>query len=150
MNDWGFLQVWDRETGSLVADLSGRHDGRVFCVGFDCTKVSMSLFVLVSALTESFVYSPSALQIVSCGEDQVSTAPFWVLIIGILMSTFLNLHRKSASGIYRTVLIPLSLNCDVDHCLFACFLFFGGGQRISMDVRIIIILVVTCFYHRVK
>lgn len=30
-----------------MADLSGRHEGRVFCVGFDCTKI------------------------VSCGEDQV-------------------------------------------------------------------------------
>lgn len=33
------IKVWDRETGYLVADLSGRHEGRVFCVGFDCTKV---------------------------------------------------------------------------------------------------------------
>ncbi|KAH8117113.1 WD40 repeat-like protein [Phellopilus nigrolimitatus] len=40
------IKVWDRETGSLVADLSGRHEGRIFCVGFDCTKI------------------------VSCGEDQ--------------------------------------------------------------------------------
>ncbi|THH05028.1 hypothetical protein EW145_g5101 [Phellinidium pouzarii] len=40
------IKVWDRETGSLVADLDGRHEGRVFCVGFDCTKI------------------------VSCGEDQ--------------------------------------------------------------------------------
>ena len=41
------IQVWDRETGILLADLSGRHEGRVFCVGSDCTKI------------------------VSCGEDQV-------------------------------------------------------------------------------
>ncbi|KAL5511332.1 hypothetical protein ACEPAH_4548 [Sanghuangporus vaninii] len=40
------IKVWDRETGVLLADLSGRHEGRVFCVGFDCTKI------------------------VSCGEDQ--------------------------------------------------------------------------------
>lgn len=32
-------QVWDRKTGALVADLNGGHTGRIFCVGFDCTKV---------------------------------------------------------------------------------------------------------------
>ncbi|KAJ4487592.1 WD40 repeat-like protein [Lentinula aciculospora] len=40
------IKVWDRKTGALVADLSGGHTGRIFCIGFDCTKV------------------------VSCGEDQ--------------------------------------------------------------------------------
>lgn len=34
-----FKQVWDRKTGALVADLTGGHMGRIFCVGFDCTKV---------------------------------------------------------------------------------------------------------------
>ncbi|KAI5122212.1 hypothetical protein M0805_002701 [Coniferiporia weirii] len=33
------IKVWDRETGSLVADLGGRHDYRIFGVGFDCTKI---------------------------------------------------------------------------------------------------------------
>ena len=32
-------QVWDRTTGALVADLAGGHTGRIFCIGFDCTKV---------------------------------------------------------------------------------------------------------------
>ncbi|KAJ3916109.1 WD40 repeat-like protein [Lentinula edodes] len=40
------IKVWDRRTGALVADLSGGHTGRIFCIGFDGTKV------------------------VSCGEDQ--------------------------------------------------------------------------------
>jgi len=40
------VKVWDRKTGALVADLTGGHMGRVFCVGFDATKI------------------------VSCGEDQ--------------------------------------------------------------------------------
>ncbi|KAG1858026.1 WD40 repeat-like protein, partial [Suillus subalutaceus] len=40
------IKVWDRKTGALVADLNGGHTGRIFCVGFDCTKI------------------------VSCGEDQ--------------------------------------------------------------------------------
>ncbi|KAJ6501933.1 WD40 repeat-like protein [Mycena sanguinolenta] len=40
------IKVWDRQTGALVADLTGGHSGRIFCVGFDCTKI------------------------VSCGEDQ--------------------------------------------------------------------------------
>jgi len=40
------IKVWNRQTGALVADLSGGHTGRIFCVGFDATKI------------------------VSCGEDQ--------------------------------------------------------------------------------
>ncbi|KZT69832.1 WD40 repeat-like protein [Daedalea quercina L-15889] len=40
------VKVWDRETGALMADLVGGHTGRIFCVGFDATKV------------------------ISCGEDQ--------------------------------------------------------------------------------
>ncbi|EMD38229.1 hypothetical protein CERSUDRAFT_113382 [Gelatoporia subvermispora B] len=40
------VKLWDRQTGALVADLAGGHTGRIFCVGFDCTKI------------------------VSCGEDQ--------------------------------------------------------------------------------
>ncbi|KAF8275166.1 quinon protein alcohol dehydrogenase-like superfamily, partial [Lactarius quietus] len=40
------VKVWNRKAGHLVADLVGGHTGRIFSVGFDCTKV------------------------VSCGEDQ--------------------------------------------------------------------------------
>ncbi|KAJ7436220.1 WD40 repeat-like protein [Mycena latifolia] len=40
------IKVWDRKTGALVADLTGGHTGRIFCIGFDATKI------------------------VSCGEDQ--------------------------------------------------------------------------------
>ncbi|KAF9065787.1 WD40-repeat-containing domain protein [Rhodocollybia butyracea] len=40
------IKIWDRKTGALVADLSGGHTGRIFCIGFDRTKI------------------------VSCGEDQ--------------------------------------------------------------------------------
>ncbi|KAK7034703.1 hypothetical protein VNI00_012110 [Paramarasmius palmivorus] len=40
------IKVWDRKTGALIADLTGGHTGRIFCIGFDCTKI------------------------VSCGEDQ--------------------------------------------------------------------------------
>ncbi|KAI0070953.1 WD40 repeat-like protein [Panus rudis PR-1116 ss-1] len=40
------VKIWDRKTGALVADLSGGHVSRVFCVAIDGTKV------------------------VSCGEDQ--------------------------------------------------------------------------------
>ncbi|KAJ8522360.1 hypothetical protein ONZ45_g1055 [Pleurotus djamor] len=41
------IKVWDRKTGALVANLKGGHTGRIFCIGFDYTKI------------------------VSCGEDQV-------------------------------------------------------------------------------
>jgi F-box and WD-40 domain protein 1/11 len=40
------IKVWERKTGKLVADLTGGHTSRIFCIGFDCTKI------------------------VSCGEDQ--------------------------------------------------------------------------------
>jgi len=40
------IKVWDRKTGAMVADLTGGHTARIFCIGFDCTKI------------------------VSCGEDQ--------------------------------------------------------------------------------
>ncbi|KZT27333.1 WD40 repeat-like protein [Neolentinus lepideus HHB14362 ss-1] len=40
------VKVWSRKTGALVADLTNGHSGRIFCVGFDHTKI------------------------VSCGEDQ--------------------------------------------------------------------------------
>lgn len=33
------VKVWDRKTGHLVADLGEGHSGRIFSVGFDCTKV---------------------------------------------------------------------------------------------------------------
>ncbi|KAF5373847.1 hypothetical protein D9758_000963 [Tetrapyrgos nigripes] len=33
------IKVWDRKTGALVADLTGGHTGRIFSVGFDCTKI---------------------------------------------------------------------------------------------------------------
>jgi WD40 repeat protein len=36
------VKVWDRKTGCLVADLTGGHTGRIFSVGFDCTKVGVA------------------------------------------------------------------------------------------------------------
>ncbi|KZV88306.1 WD40 repeat-like protein [Exidia glandulosa HHB12029] len=48
----GTVKIWDRKSGALIADLTGGHPGRVFCVGFDCTKV------------------------VSCGEEQISIWDF--------------------------------------------------------------------------
>ena len=37
------VKVWDRKTGHLVADLVGGHTGRIFSVGFDCTKVGTAI-----------------------------------------------------------------------------------------------------------
>lgn len=34
------IKVWDRQTGALLADLTGGHTARVFGVVFDSTKVS--------------------------------------------------------------------------------------------------------------
>ncbi|KAJ3483182.1 hypothetical protein NLI96_g6494 [Meripilus lineatus] len=40
------IKVWDRKTGAFVADLSGGHSGRIFCVGFDCSKVRFCFVTL--------------------------------------------------------------------------------------------------------
>lgn len=58
------VKVWDRKTGSLVADLKDKHDARIFSVDVDCTKV------------------------VSCGEDQKIC--IWDVSYGIDTS-FINL-----------------------------------------------------------
>jgi F-box and WD-40 domain protein 1/11 len=33
------VKVWNRKTGAFIGDLTGGHTGRIFGVGFDCTKV---------------------------------------------------------------------------------------------------------------
>lgn len=33
------IKVWDRASGNLIADLKGGHNGKVFCVAADCTKI---------------------------------------------------------------------------------------------------------------
>ncbi len=43
------IKIWDRRSGTLVADLTGGHTGRILCIAFDKTKV------------------------VSCGEDYICT-----------------------------------------------------------------------------
>ncbi|KAG5650497.1 hypothetical protein H0H81_012053, partial [Sphagnurus paluster] len=32
------IKVWNRKTGGLIADLTGGHTARIFCIGFDRTK----------------------------------------------------------------------------------------------------------------
>lgn len=44
--DFG-VKVWDRKSGRLVTDLVGGHIGRIFSVGFDCTKVREVKLLLV-------------------------------------------------------------------------------------------------------
>lgn len=53
-----------------MTDLVGGHTGRIFCVGFDATKARvLSPLIGVRLLTLS-CYG----QVISCGEDQVSSA----------------------------------------------------------------------------
>ncbi|KAK2466644.1 hypothetical protein APHAL10511_000902 [Amanita phalloides] len=33
------IKVWDRRSGALVADLTGGHTGRIFCIAFDRAKI---------------------------------------------------------------------------------------------------------------
>ncbi|KAG6817799.1 hypothetical protein H0H87_003207 [Tephrocybe sp. NHM501043] len=40
------IKIWDRKTGAMIADLTGGHTARIFCIAFDRSKI------------------------VSCGEDQ--------------------------------------------------------------------------------
>lgn len=50
--DFG-VKVWDRKSGRLVTDLVGGHVGRIFSVGFDCTKVgSVNLFLVILCLID--------------------------------------------------------------------------------------------------
>jgi WD40 repeat protein len=53
------VKVWDRMSGMLIADLTGPHTGRVFCVAADYTKI------------------------VSCGEDQVCFMSFLFFLLGM-------------------------------------------------------------------
>ncbi|KAJ3745050.1 F-box/WD repeat-containing protein 11 [Lentinula detonsa] len=77
------IKVWDRRTGALVADLSGGHTGRIFCIGFDCTKV------------------------VSCGEDQVCANGFSTLYNECGSMFFLS-YSVSVFGTLLMDLIPVS------------------------------------------
>lgn len=61
--------MWDRETGALVADLTGGHTGRIFCVGFDFKKVLIDRFSPSLTLLTMFSF-----KIVSCGDDQVGSS----------------------------------------------------------------------------
>ena len=43
------IKIWDRKTGAMVADLTGGHTGRIFCIAADCTKVcGLCLYFLLS------------------------------------------------------------------------------------------------------
>lgn len=37
-------QVWDRRTGAFLADYSNGHEGRIFGLAMDCTKVRLIIF----------------------------------------------------------------------------------------------------------
>ncbi|KAG5352976.1 hypothetical protein C0989_011619 [Termitomyces sp. Mn162] len=46
------IKVWDRKTGGMIADLTGGHTARIFCIGIDRTKVGVIKTVLcASSLT---------------------------------------------------------------------------------------------------
>ncbi|KAJ3760820.1 F-box/WD repeat-containing protein 11, partial [Lentinula raphanica] len=79
------IKVWDRRTGALVADLSGGHTGRIFCIGSDCTKV------------------------VSCGEDQVCASGLLETKLKLIVS----LPSASVYGTLPTELTPVSFTYDV-------------------------------------
>ena len=53
---WGFLKVWDRKTGALVADLTGGHTGRIFCIGFDSKKVRSNVHGSREIISSLFVF----------------------------------------------------------------------------------------------
>ncbi|KAJ3840526.1 F-box/WD repeat-containing protein 11, partial [Lentinula raphanica] len=79
------IKVWDRRTGALVADLSGGHTGRIFCIGSDCSKV------------------------VSCGEDQVCASGLLETKLKLIVS----LPSASVYGTLPTELTPVSFTYDV-------------------------------------
>ena len=75
--------MWERKTGKVVADLSGGHVGRIFCVGFDGAKV------------------------VSCGEDHVSSLLLlfiYLLIIIIIADMYLGFFSRNGHFFYEIVI----------------------------------------------
>jgi len=77
------VKIWNRKTGAFIGDLTGGHTGRVFGIGFDCTKI------------------------VSVGEDQVRTIP--ALQVHVILK---NSSSVSASGISRMGSTPHSSSYD--------------------------------------
>jgi hypothetical protein len=72
--------VWDRRTGAFLTEFSNGHEGRIFGVAMDCTKVSgldnrylYSIRPLIALCVIRFVPIDMESQLVSCGEDEVST-----------------------------------------------------------------------------
>ncbi|KAF8350396.1 F-box/WD repeat-containing protein 11 [Amanita rubescens] len=58
------IKIWDRRSGTLVADLTGGHTGRILCIAFDKTKVvscgedysmEWSLQILVSFVQDIYI-----------------------------------------------------------------------------------------------
>lgn len=78
--------MWERKTGRVVADLSGGHIGRIFCVGFDGAKV------------------------VSCGEDHVSSLFLLFIylclfiIIIIIADMYLGFFSRDGHFFYEIVI----------------------------------------------
>lgn len=62
--------MWDRRTGGFLAEFSNGHEGRIFGVAMDCTKVSGLDDRPLYALIRHGILAKS--QLVSCGEDEVS------------------------------------------------------------------------------
>ena len=77
------VKVWNRKTGAFICDLTGGHTGRIFGVGFDCTKV------------------------VSVGEDQVCGRR----CLAGACDTY-EFPSASVSGISRMASTPHSSNYD--------------------------------------
>ncbi|KIJ44329.1 hypothetical protein M422DRAFT_60123 [Sphaerobolus stellatus SS14] len=57
------IKVWDRTTGNLLVDLKGGHNGKVFCVTADCTKIvscgedmRICIWDFAHDITTSFIY----------------------------------------------------------------------------------------------
>jgi WD40 repeat protein len=56
--DFG-VKIWGRKTGHLVTDLVGGHTGRIFSVGFDCTKVGALIISLYAVSNGRYRWSPA-------------------------------------------------------------------------------------------
>ena len=77
--------MWERKSGRVVADLSGGHIGRIFCVGFDGAKV------------------------VSCGEDHVSSLfllfiYLCLFIVIIIADMYLGFFSRDGHFFYEIVI----------------------------------------------
>ena len=115
------VKIWNRKTGAFIGDLTGGHTGRVFGVGFDCTKV------------------------VSVGEDQVRDLYYLADVRDTQRNTLAHLplgFRTWHRHLIHQIMISHYIACRKDRHT-SCTLFFSGltsGRFRYLSCRTVIVI----------